>query len=193
MKKLIIPFLFILTFVGCGNAYPSDVAVYKFDTAVVQYDFTGNLEGEATLYLRGDQKALFKTLGEVSTLELDLGDSGYFVNMNKMTAVKMENEDYETLKGLNATEQEVFLVKKALGLKDSAEDPEPITKKVIAGQTCNVYIIGNIGSTCLWNGIALETEVTIQDVTNRQVAISVQENVDVPDVKFELPANVILK
>lgn len=193
MKKIIIPFLFVLTLVGCGNTYPDDVSVYRFDTAVIQYEFTGSLEGEATLYLRGDQRAFYKTLAEKKSLELDLGETGYIVDMNKITAIKVENADYVRLKKMSATEQEVFLVKKALGLKDSADDPEPITKKVIAGQTCNVYMISNIGSVCIWNGIALEVEVTIQDITNRQVAVSVQENIEVPDIKFELPANVIVK
>lgn len=193
MKKLIIPFLFVLTLVGCGNAYPNDVAVYKFDTAVIQYEFTGSLEGEATLYLRGDQRAFYQTLAGKNSLELDLGETGYVVDVDKTTAVKVNDADYARLKAMSASEQEVFLVKKALGLKDSAEDPEPITKKVIAGQTCNVYTISNIGSACIWNGIALEIEVTIQDTTNRQVAVSVQENIEVPDVKFELPANVIVK
>ena len=193
MKKLIIPILFVVVFAGCGTAYPNEISVYKFDTAVIQYQFTGSLEGEGSLYLRGDQKAFYKSFGGSNTLELDFGGSGYIVDVDKTTAIKVENADYETLKGLSETEQEVYLVKKALGLKSSAADPEPVTKKVIAGQTCNVYTINNIGSACIWNGIVLETEVTIQDITNRQVAVSVQENVEIPDIKFELPVNVIVK
>jgi hypothetical protein len=194
MKK-IIPILALaaIVFAGCGESYPSEIEAYTFDSAVVQYEYTGNVEGEATLYARGDQKATYRTLGDKNELELDLGSKGYSVDMNKATAIEFANPDYEVLKGMSMQEQESFLVKKALGLKDSAEMPEVFTNKVIAGQTCNVYIISNIGSACIWDGIVLEKEVTIQDVTNRQVAVSVQTGLNIPSSKFELPANVILQ
>lgn len=194
MKKLIpILALVAVIFVGCGKNYPSEIAAYKFDTAVIQYEYTGSAEGEATLYVRGDQKAMYKTVGGKNELELDLGAEGYSVDMDKTTAYKVKNADYEKLKGMSAQEQETYLVKKALGLKDSADVPEPFTKRVIAGKTCNVYVINNIGSACIWDGIVLEKEVTIQDVTNKQVAVSVQTDIEIPSVKFEVPANVIVQ
>lgn len=195
MKKLISIFALVAAIFlsGCVKDYPSEIAAYKFDTAIIQYEYTGSTEGEATLYVRGDQKAMYKTLGEVSTLELELGDAGYIVDLDKTTAVEVVNPDYAVLVEMSAGEQEVYLVKKALGLKDSAEDPKPFTKKVIAGKSCNVYTINNIGSACIWNGIVLEKEITIQDLTNKQVAVSVQIDLEIPSEKFELPANVILK
>jgi hypothetical protein len=195
MKKLISIFALVAVvfLAGCVKDYPSEIAVYKFDSAIIQYEYTGNVEGEATLYVRGDQKAMYRTLGESTMLELELGDIGYSIDMDKTTAVKTSNSDYEKLKGMSAGEQEVFLVKKALGLKDSAEDPIATLKKVVAGKSCNVYAINNIGSACIWNGIVLEKEVTIQDITNKQVAVSVQIDLEIPSEKFEVPANVIVQ
>ncbi|MFC1599672.1 hypothetical protein ACFL3T_01430 [Patescibacteria group bacterium] len=195
MKKLIsiIALVAAVFLAGCVKDYPSEIAVYKFDTAVIQYEYTGSQKGEATLYVRGDQKAMYKTFGEKSTLEIDLGEKGYDVNMDKGTAIEVANPNYETLKGMSANEQEIYLVKEALGLKDYAEAPVAALKKVVAGKTCNVYAINNIGSACIWSGIVLEKEVTIQDVTNKQVAVSVQTDVEVSAAKFELPANVILQ
>lgn len=194
MKKTIpILALAVMVFAGCGETYPSEIETYTFDSAVIQYEYTGNVEGEATLYVRGDQKAMYKTLGDKNELELDLGDNGYYIDMDKATATKVSNPDYNVLKGMSAQEQEIFLVRKALGLRDSAEAPEPFTQKTIAGQVCNVYIISNIGSACIWDGIVLEKEVNIQDVTNKQVAVSVQTGLEIPSTKFELPANVIVQ
>ena len=195
MKKTIAIFALVaaVMLVGCGKSYPSEIAVYKFDSAVIQYEYSGSVEGDATLYVRGDQKAMFKSLGDSNTLEIDLGDKGYEADLDKGTAVEVANPEYGKLKEMSMGEQEIYLVKKALGLKEGAEDPIASLKKVIAGKTCNVYAISNIGSACIWNGIVLEKEVTIQDVTNRQVAVSVQTDVEVGDSRFELPASVILQ
>jgi len=197
MKKLFaLLTLSIIALTGCGD-YPNELAVYDFDTAVVQYELTGQTTGDATLYMRGDQKALYKTVVVTdkaqNTLELDLGDKFYLVDMDKATATEVSNSEYETLKGLSKEEQNKYLAKKALGLKNSAEDPQAVTTKTVAGQKCDLYLVSNIGSACIWNGIVLEKEVNILDVTNQMVATSVKTNVEVQADKFEIPANVIVQ
>lgn len=198
MKKFIIPFaLLVLVLTGCTPDYPNELAVYDFDTALVQYELSGQTEGDATLYMRGDQKALYKSVRvldtEKNTLDLELGDKAYAVDMDKATASELPNTDYETLKGLSAEDQNKYLVKKALGIKNSAEDPQVATTKSIAGQECDLYIVANIGTACIWNGIVLEKEVNIAGVTNQMVATRVETNVKIQPEKFEIPANIILK
>jgi len=198
MKKLIaLSALMIVVLVGCTPNYPNELAVYDFDTALVQYELNGQTEGDATLYMRGDQKALYKSVRvagvEKNTLDLDLGEKAYAVDMDKATASELPSTDYETLKGMSAEEQNKYLVKKALGIKNSADDPQPATTKTVAGQECDLYIVPNIGTACIWNGIVLEKEINIADVTNQMVATRVETNVAIQDEKFEIPANVILK
>jgi hypothetical protein len=198
MKKFAIPFaLLILVLAGCTPDYPDDLAIYDFDTVLVQYELSGQTEGDATLYMRGDQKALYKSVRvagtEKNTLDLDLGDKAYAVDMDKATASELPTTDYEALKGLSAEEQNKYLVKKALGIKNSAEDPQVATTKTVAGQTCDLYIVTNIGTACIWNGIVLEKEVNIADVTNQMVATRVETDISIQPEKFEIPANVILK
>lgn len=198
MKKLIaLSALMIVVLVGCTPDYPNELAVYDFDTVLVQYELSGQTEGDATLYMRGDQKALYKSARvagvEKNTLELDLGDKAYLVDMDKATASELPSTDYEALKGMSAEEQNKYLVKKALGIKNSADDPLVATTKTVAGQECDLYIVPNIGTACIWNGIVLEKEINIADVTNQTVATRVETNVAIQDEKFEIPANVILK
>lgn len=183
---------------GCTQDYPSEIKAYGFDTAFIQYDLSGAEAGSMSVYIRGDQKAVLKTVEgaegvAVNTLELSLGDIGYVVDMDAAIAVKVANAEYVELKKMSPEEQEVYLVKEALGLKTSAQAPEPLNVQMVAGHECNLYLVQNIGSACVWNGLVLEKEITIAGLTNKQVATEVQVDVAVPAERFELPANVIVK
>ena len=194
MKKFIALILSTVLLTGCLPAdYPKEIAVYDFNTAVIQYELTGQEEGDMTLYMRGDQKATYKATQTGNTLELNLGNKAYLVDMDKATAVESSTDFYANLKNLSKEEQNIAIIKKALGLKDSADDPEAVTRKVVAGQSCDVYNIPNIGTACIWNGIVLEKEITMLGLVNKTVAVSVQTNVDIPPERFELPANVIVQ
>ncbi|MFC1810011.1 hypothetical protein ACFLZH_00775 [Patescibacteria group bacterium] len=194
MKKFITLIIALIFFTGCLPAdYPTEIAVYDFNTAVIQYELTGQEEGDMTVYLRGDQQATYKTTQAGNILEINLGDKIYSVDMDKATAVELPTTFYESLKAMSAEDQELAIVKKALGIKDAATDPEAITKKVVAGQQCDVYNIPNIGVACIWNGIVIEKEITMLGLTNKTVAVSIQTNVDIPPERFEVPANVIVQ
>jgi hypothetical protein len=126
-------------------------------------------------------------------MELDLGAEKYIVDLDKMTAVKAENKDYQTLLGMSPEEQTEFMVKKALGLKNSTEVPQSLTTSVVAGQTCDVYQIPNLGTACIWNGLVLQKEISLLDITNKTTATSVKINTPIVAERFELPAGVIVK
>jgi hypothetical protein len=180
---------------GCTDTYPQDLQVYSFDTAVIQYELSGNAEGEETLYIRGDQRALHRFVTradtEENTFELDLGEEMYIADLQKMTAVKANNKDYEKLKSMTREEQEEYLIKKELGLKNNVDLGEPLSQKMVAGKKCDVYQVPNIGTACVWDGIVLEKEMQILDKTSKKVAVSVETNVEIPNERFELPEGVI--
>ncbi len=143
-----------LVLAGCGDSYPSELSVYPFKTVVVQYELSGGTTGDQSLFIRGDQKALHKfvtTPGqEASTFELYLGAEKYIANLDKMTAVKTTDSNYEKMLTLSAEEQEDYLIKKSLGMKDSAELPAPVTTSMVAGQICDVYEVPNVGTAGIW-------------------------------------------
>ncbi|MBD3156836.1 hypothetical protein GF369_03330 [Candidatus Peregrinibacteria bacterium] len=186
-----------LLFVGCDDAsYPNKLSVYPFKTALVQYELSGNTEGDQSLFIRGDEKAVstfITTPGqEKNTFELYLGSTKYIANLDKMTAVKAANTQYTDMLELSPEEQEAYLIKKSLGLKESAELPEPIITSTVAGRECDVYDIPNVGSACIWNGIVLQKEITLAGITNKTIAVNVETDVEIPDERFELPAGVIV-
>ena len=79
-----------------------------------------------TLYMRGDQKAIYKTTQNGNTLEMHLGDKFYAVDMDKATAVELPTTFYDDIKGLSKDEQNMAIIKKALGIKEGAADPEAV-------------------------------------------------------------------
>lgn len=198
MKKLtsflVLISLFALS--GCGDSYPQKLSVYSFDTAIIQYEISGISDGDETVYMRGDQKSSHRfvtTSGqEENTLQLDLGSERYVADLNKMTATKVKNQDYETLISLSKEDQEKYLVRKALGLKEGVEVPEPLTTSMVAGKTCKLYEVPNIGIACLWEGIVLKKEISMLGNSSIKTAVSVETDVEISKDRFELPAGVIL-
>ena len=85
------------------------------------------------------------------------------------------------------------MIKKNLGLKQSATLPQPITTSMVSGQQCDVYEIPNVGTACMWHGIPLQKEITLAGITNKSIAVNVQVDAEIPSERFELPAGVIVK
>jgi hypothetical protein len=202
MKKfgIVLPlFALALAISGCGEGetVTKKLSVYPFNTAVVRYELSGAVSGEETLYIKGDmsvdQKFVTQGGADENTLELNLGPEIYIADLLKMTAVKVINSDYDKLIKLSPEDQKKEFIRAALGIKDSAELPVSSGTKQIAGQSCDVYIIDNVGTACLWNGIILEKEIPLLGITNTKTAISVETNVDIPKDQFDLPAGVIVK
>jgi len=184
---------------GCDGGKEQIVkklSVYPFNTAIVNYNLTGTINGSETLYIKGDLTADYlattdSALNE-TRLDLNLGSEIYKVDMDKMTAVKVRNEQYDKLLKMSPEDQAKQLVRSALGLKDDAAVPTPAGKKEVAGQTCDFYIMENLGSVCLWNGIVLQKEISMIGITNTKSAVSVEVDVDIAKERFELPAGVIV-
>jgi hypothetical protein len=198
MKKfLLIPSLLILSILlinGCGQNYPKNLALHDFNTAIINYELTGGTNGEESLYIRGDQEALIRLVShgdkEENTIDLNLGNERYIVNLDKMKAVKTENEDYKKLLSMSKEEQREYILRKELALDENAEIPEPIGKSEIAGKECDIYQVLNLGTICIWQGIVLQKEVTMLNITDKKTAVSIETDVDIPNEQFELPAGV---
>jgi hypothetical protein len=202
MKKsnlLLVGFALITALIlpGCdNNAVTKKLTFLPFNTATIKYELSGSFKGEETLYIKGDLSASHKyvTQGdqEESTLDLNLGSEKYLANLIKMTAAKVKNEEYDKLVKMTKEEQLKRYIRYALGLKDSDEIPSPAGTKKVAGETCDVYVIENVGTACLWNGLVLEKEISILGVENNKKAVSLEIDKEIPKDRFELPAGIIL-
>ena len=200
-KSILIPlsFVFVSTLLlsGCGDGSASKkLSVFPFNTAVIKYELSGSFTGEENLYIKGDlmssHKYIMQNDAEESTLELSLGSEKYIANLNKMTAIKTKNEQYDKLITLGKEDQNKLLILSALGLKDSDPIPSSSGTKKIAGQTCDVYVIENVGTACMWNGLVLEKKITILGISNDKTAVSIELDKDISNDRFELPAGVIV-
>jgi len=182
---------------GCGDSYPSKLSVYPFKTAVIQYELSGGTQGDRSVFIRGDQKAVhtfITTPGqEKNTFELYTGgNERYIADLDKMTATKTVDTNYNKMLKLSPKEQEQYLIKKSLGLRENTVLVEPITTSMVAGQKCDVYEVPNVGTACMWHGIALQTETTFAGIVNKVTAVNVDVDTDIPAARFELPAGVIV-
>ncbi|MBU1446093.1 hypothetical protein KKD70_02430 [Patescibacteria group bacterium] len=198
MKKIVSTFVLIslITLNGCAQTYSSKLAVYDFDTAVVQYALNGATQGDETLYIRGDESAVYRfvTRGEQeeNKLELYLGETKQIADMLKLTAVEVPNQDYIVMKDLDKDAQAAYLIRKTLGLDANAEIPASTISKEIAGQTCDIYEVANLGEACIWKGIVLEKTISMAGITDTKIATSIQLDVDIDGAKMQMPSNVVL-
>jgi hypothetical protein len=202
MKKSILitlSFVFVsaLFLSGCGDdTVTKKLSVFPFNTAVVKYELSGSFVGEETLYIKGDLMSSHKYITqndqEESTLELSLGSEKYVANLDKMTAIKVKNEEYDKLIKLNKEEQGKQLIRDALGLQATDAIPSSSGTKKIAGQTCDVYVIENVGTACLWGGLVLEKKITILGISNDKTAVSIELDKEISNDRFDLPAGIIV-
>lgn len=205
MKKLTLTALLALSLValsGCASA-DEKVYPYSFDSAKIEYKITGDIEGSTTVMIKGD-KAVHKTsainkTGEtetpIETVLLDLGDTFYQIDLSAKQGQKGPNPVYQELKRLPPEDRMGFLTKLATGqAMNGDEAPESEETKEVAGQTCSLYKIQNIGEICLWNGVPLYSSISIPEagVTNSNTATSIQLNIEIPDSAFNVPEGVTI-
>lgn len=190
--------VFTLALAGCSEQKSEKVHPYPFDTARIEYELSGDITGNISVVIKGDQSSHETHATEQSTPGttinnklLDKGEYLYQINLDTNQGQKAKNPIYEQLKALPQEERMGFLTKLAVGAGADGEDPKPVGEKVIAGETCNLYEVRNIGEICLWNGIPLYSSMNIPEagIQSTNTAVSLQLNVNVPDSTFEVPSD----
>lgn len=181
---------------GCASGTNQKVNPYPFDTAKIEYELAGNLEGTQTVYIKGDLAAR-ETQGVRNTekgeenihdLYLEIGDSRYEIDLNGKKGIKSMNPLYNELKNIKQNEKNDFLVKIATGAAETESMPTSTGERKIAGKTCNMYDVSDIGEICIWNGIPLYSKRN-QSVTT---AVSVETDLNIDDAVFALPVDVTI-
>lgn len=177
-----------------GKLYP-----YDFDSAKIEYELKGNVEGTITVYVEGDKSSHETTATtaegeEIHTKLIDLGDTLYQFNLTTKEGQKAPNPIYDQLRALSMDEREGFLTKLAVGAPDEGTTPQPTEQRQIAGQSCDLYNLQGIGEICLWNSIPLYSSITIpeQSIDNSNTATSVQINAAIPEGTFDIPSDITI-
>lgn len=188
---------------GCAGTQKEQVYPFPFESARIEYQITGNVEGTTTVLIKGDKQAYETTAvikgadieEETKTKIIDAEGMLYQIDLVTGTGQSMANPIYEQLKKLAPEERMDFLTKLAVGISDSggvSDVPQPKGQKTVAGETCDLYDIQSVGEICLWNGIPIYSSMSIPEagIMSANTATSIQLNVDIPDSAFNVPEGV---
>lgn len=193
---LILSTLIIGVLIAAGCMQIGGGSMYSFKSAKIIYTYSGVTEGEEYLYIQDDKQASYKTITEAGVqkeaLDLILGDTKYYVDLNENTALKSTNKAAGDTKGMSKEEKDEYLLRKALNLNDTAEIPEPLGKTSYADTECSLYPTG-LGAVCVWDGLVLYQEASLGGVTTTKKATKVEVGIDIPKEKFDLPDGVDVK
>lgn len=119
-----------------------------------------------------------------NTLNINKGEYTYTLDMNTKTGTKHKiiptgvDIDFNNLS--KELEKEMNLQK--------------MGKESFAGKECEKYTIDYKdmqmkGSFLVWKGIALKSDFNLSTMKTEMIANNIQENVNIPSSKFEIPAN----
>lgn len=187
---------------GCATV-DDKVNPYSFDTAKIEYTLEGNLVGTQTVQIKGDMAShrtvAVKTVGteseEIDLLYIEAGPYRYEINMKAKTGTKSKNPIYDEMSRMEKSKKTDFLTRIATFTDEVSPTPSPVGEKEIAGQTCQMYEIKNLGEICLWNGIPLYSKLSLAngEIENVMTATSVQLGITVEDSEFGIPADVTVE
>lgn len=204
-KKILLISTLLLVITGCATQ-PAKVMPYPFDTAIVESAIEGSTSGTMTTYIKGDKMTTethAEMAGEeaqkIDTLYIDTGETVSFIDLNSKTGVQSENPIYQKLQDMESDEEKLdFLTDIILAVPEGESRNDYASKtgeKEIAGQKCELFTITGLMEVCIWNSIPVYSKAIISDEEGSDVimeASKIQTNIDVPDNKFEIPADITL-
>lgn len=202
MKKLTLFIAIFATFSlsGCFSAKTTEVG-RSYDTAQIEYKWTGAIEGTETFYASG-----FKTRSEIKTttkvegvetnqdlLVINNGEYIYKIDTTSKLALKETSPYKDEVKNKSPEELKELRIRMALYLKEGEEMPKSTGTEVVAGKKCEVYELGNGTKKYLWNEQVLKTEVVVDGAKATQEATSVEIDKNIEDGLFNLPGDAVVQ
>lgn len=178
---------------GEENLYP-----YNFSTAKIVYKIDGNSAGQRTMFIKGNKSSseihASRTNNgieeKLDMLSIDTGEYIYQIDLNTKTGSSSKNPIYNELKNLTGRDRAEFLTKLAVGMTaGSTQQPQPKEQKQIAGQTCDLYVLPNVGEICVWNGLTIYSKMELPQagISDTMTATSIETGLEISDQKFEIP------
>jgi hypothetical protein len=198
MKKIALTTTIIASILILGACQQGEEIVYPypFDTAKIVYQHSGIVEGQTELLIKGNKNVhntdAVTTYGDAQTdvksSVIQTPEGVYQVDLVNKTATITKNTLYDELKKAGSDEERKnILMQMATNGQNISESSDT---KEIAGKTCDVYVIEQLGEVCVWESVALATSLTLGDQETNLEAVSVETDVNVPDSAFEIPDDV---
>lgn len=174
-------------------------ARYDVESALIEYNISGHIQGTETAYIKnyGEQESRYSEyqlqltghdgLQKRYTLRED--DLLTSVDLNKNLSVKFDlNKDVSPGLDIRLTGKEMADFSKE-GLKKMRA--VKIGQETIAGKTCDVYELPFLSSKVwIYKKIALRYISTTRGFKVTYLATAIQEGVDIPADKFQIPEGV---
>jgi outer membrane lipoprotein-sorting protein len=114
----------------------------------------------------------------------------YNIDMEKKEGTKLANNYYQNLLA-KSKEEDVTDIEEAM-MKDMGGSK--IGTEEICGKMCDIWDIPKMKTkTWVWEGVSLKIDVQMPGMESVTTATSVKENVDVPEEKFQVPADVTVE
>jgi hypothetical protein len=202
LNLLVLSSIFIIFLAGCDNSSNGENVEfrrYQVESGTIVYQLTGLEQGTETLYFKdwGNTEVHYKqskltilgtTAPNTHSMYLVKGDDVYNIDLNKNKGTKIIHppKDMSVLEEKSDPEQKGEQKLNILGGKK-------IGTKDIAGETCDNYEMKDLDSTtCIWNNLILETTNNTEGFKQKNTAVRIDIDSDIPEQKFAIPAEITL-
>jgi hypothetical protein len=157
----------------------------------VEYQVTGADQG--TEVLSWDSWGSRMSIQTKSSKGSSASDRTTLVSMDKVvtmdntakTGASMANPMKEVMMAGGSTDEMVGKMMTMMGAQKQGTD-------TVLGKTCEKYVSA-AATTCVWQGIALKTEVTLNGAATTKVATKIDETAHIDPSIFQVPAGVSVK
>jgi hypothetical protein len=220
MRKCFAAGVLSLLFVSCANKEPAQSGInaqdkkkqeadapyvfnkdkpYPYESGIIEYKYTGGLEGTQTIYFKDHGRMLSVEEDYVNTtapikqrthqLFINTPDKYYFANLEDKIGYVVQRNDSATPGQVNLL-GDITTIGIDSTMKKNGYVPSGTTD--IAGKKCRVYKSKSGESEfCFWEGLNIRTQMALgQNVKYKLEAVKIDEKGKAPDDKFSPPADV---
>jgi hypothetical protein len=192
MKKIVLVLLLIAISISAQN-----YKRYQFKSGKVVYQSSGSMSGTEILYFDNygllelkETKNTIEIMGmkqEINTDVIMKDRWVYSIDKKTNTASKVENPIYTMFpNGIDGNKVGIEMMEKVGGKKIGTES--------VNGKDCEIWEIEKLKSKVwIWKSIPIKTEINIMGMDIKQIATSVEVDIEISPNKFNLPSGVKIK
>jgi hypothetical protein len=164
---------------------------FGLQSGKVEYQVTGAEQGTETLAwdnwggrMAISTKATMGTVAQDRTTLVTL-DKVISLDNAAKTGTAMANPMKDVMMAGSSSDEMTSKMMSQMGATKQGTD-------TVLGKTCDKYVSAT-SSTCVWQGIALKTEMTVNGATTTKVATKIEENASVDPSAFDIPAGMTVQ
>lgn len=164
---------------------------FGMQSGKVEYQVTGAETGTETL--AWDSWGTRMAITTKATMGTTAMDKTTLVTMDKVvsldntakTGTAMANPMKDIMTAGGSTDELTGKMMGQMGATKQGTD-------TVLDKTCDTYVTAT-SKTCVWQGIALKTETTVNGATTTKVATKIEENAAVDPTSFDIPAGMTVQ